>query len=265
MDKKVALHFRDEFRKARDSALKDAEGYQQILFVLERMGSYLLKKNGDLGKYEYCISKLVEQNCPSFLKPSNDYHIKFDRLYEMVRNGRNDALHQGAVARMMTSHSVQLSMMIEDTLMAVAMPEKISEYMVKNPVCAHEWQPISFIRQIMLENSFSHIPFYWEEQKKWHVISDLDVAKIRQKEKLDEKDRAKRLMGTLKCWIKSQKITPPKAKVVSPDKPVCEVLKCTDDCTDDKGWPVLVKRCNCKEKRCDCRELLGIVTPYDLM
>ena len=95
MDKKVALHFRDEFRKARDSALKDAEGYQQILFVLERMGSYLLKKNGDLGKYEYCISKLVEQNCPSFLKPSNDYHIKFDRLYEMVRNGRNDALHQG--------------------------------------------------------------------------------------------------------------------------------------------------------------------------
>ena len=261
MDKKVALHFRDEFKKARDSALKDAEGYQQILFVLERMGSYLLKKKGDLGKYKCCISKLVEQNCPSFLKPSNDYHIKFDRLYEMVRNGRNDALHQGAVARIMTSHSVQLSMLIEDTLMAVAMPEKISEYMVKNPVCAHEWQPISFIRQIMLENSFSHIPFYREEQKEWHVISDLDVAKIHQKEKLDEKDRAKWLMGTLKCWIKSQKITPREAKVVSPDKPVCEVLKCVDD----KEWPVLVKRCNCKEKRCDCRELLGIVTPYDLM
>ena len=50
MDKKVALHFRDEFRKARDSALKDAEGYQQILFVLERMGSYLLKKKGDSWK-----------------------------------------------------------------------------------------------------------------------------------------------------------------------------------------------------------------------
>ena len=254
MDKKVALHFRDKFRKARDSALKDAEGYQQILFVLERMGSYLLKKKGDLWKYQCCISKLVEQNCPSFLKPSNDYHIKFDRLYEMVRNGRNDALHQGAVARMMTSHSVQLSMMIEDTLMAVVNSQRIGDYMVRNPVCAHEWQPISFIRQIMLENSFSHIPFYREEQKKWHVISDLDVAKFHHKEK-------NKLASTLKCCIESKKITPPKAKVVSPDKPVCEVLKCVDD----KEWPVLVKRCNCKEKRCDCRELLGIVTPYDLM
>ena len=251
MDKKVALHFRDEFRKARDSALKDTEGYQQILFVLERMGSYLLKKKGDLWKYQCCISKLVEQNCPSFLKPSNDYHIKFDRLYEMVRNGRNDALHQGAVARIMTSHSVQLSMMIEDTLMAVAMSEKISEYMVKNPMCAHEWQPISFIRQIMLENSFSHIPFYREEQKKWHVISDLDVAKFHHMEK-------NKLASTLKCCIESKKITPRKATVVSPDKPVCEVLKCTDDCTDDKGWPVLVKRD-------DYQELLGILTPYDLM
>ena len=251
MDKKVALHFRDEFRKARDSALKDAEGYQQILFVLERMGSYLIKKKGDLGKYKNCISKLVKQNCPSFLEPSDDCHINFDRLYGMVREGRNDALHQGAVARMMTSHSVQLSMMIEDTLMAVVNSQRIGDYMVRNPVCAHEWQPISFIRQIMLENSFSHIPFYREEQKKWHVISDLDVAKFHHKEK-------NKLASTLKCCIESKKITPRKATVVSPDKPVCEVLKCTDDCTDDKGWPVLVKRD-------DYQELLGILTPYDLM
>ncbi len=84
---------------------------------------------------------------------------------------------------MMTSHSVQLSMMLEDTLMAVANSQRIGDYMVRNPVCAHEWQPISFIRQIMLENSFSHIPFRREEQKEWQVISDLDVAKIHHKAK----------------------------------------------------------------------------------
>lgn len=245
MDKEVALQFRDEFRKARDSALKDAEGYQQILFVLERMGSYLLKKTGDLGKYQCCISKLVKEKCPPFVEPSDDCHINFNRLYDMVRKGRNDALHQGAVARMMTSHSVQLSMMLEDTLMAIAKSEKICEYMVKHPVCAYEWQPISFIRQIMLENSFSHIPFFW--QGKWHVISDLDVAKFRHEEK-------KKLASTLTCCIESEKITPRKATVVSSDKPVCDVLKCAGD----QGWPVLVKRS-------DCKELLGIVTPYDLM
>lgn len=98
MDKKIALYFRGEFKKARDSALKDSEGYQQILFVLERMGSYLLKEKRNLGKYQCCISKLVKKCCPSFVEPSNDYHISFDRLYDMVREGRNDALHQGAVA-----------------------------------------------------------------------------------------------------------------------------------------------------------------------
>ena len=258
MKKKIALHFRNEFKKARDSALKDAEGYQQILFVLERMGAYLLKKKGDLGKYQPYISSLVKKHRPSFLGPSDDYHINFDRLYKMVREGRNDALHQGAVARIMTSHSVQLSMMLEDTLMVIAKPEKIGEYMVTHPVCAYEWQPISFIRQIMLENSFSHIPFYRKEQ--WHVISDLDVATIRHKEELDGRDQSKRLMDTLKCCIDSKKITLREARTVSPDRSVCDVLKCAGDqeCAGGNGWPVLVKRD-------DCKELLGIVTPYDLM
>ena len=245
MDKKIALYFRDEFKEARDKALKDAEGFQQILFVLERMGSYLLKeKKGSLGKYKCCITNLVRQNSPSYLDTSNDYHIKFDRLYEIVQKGRNDALHQGAVARMLTSHSVQLSVMLEDMLMAFAKSEKICEYMVKNPVCVFEWQPISFIRQIMLENSFSHLPFFWKKQKEWHVISDLDVASIRHKDKL---------ASNLECSLKSGNLTR-EARVVSPDTPVCEVL----ECTDDKGWPVLVKRDGCKE-------LLGIVTPFDLM
>lgn len=147
--------------------------------------------------------------------------------------------------------------------------KKICEYMVRNPLCAYEWQPISFIRQIMLENSFSHIPFFWRE--KWHVISDLDVVKIHHKGK-------DKLASTLECCIESKDIDPRKARVVSPDKPVWDVLKCADDkgfaetecspqkgpvcdvlkCAGDQAWPVLVNRC-------DCKELLGIVTPYDLM
>ena len=251
MDKKIALHFRDEFKNARDSALKDAEGYQQILFVLERVGAYLLKKKGNLGKYQPCISNLVKKYRPSFFGPSDDCHINFNRLYDMVRKGRNDALHQGAVARIMTSHSVQLSMMLEDTLMDVANSQTIGDYMVRNPVCACEWQPISFIRQIMLEHSFSHIPFFWQE--KWHVVSDLDVAKIHHKGK-------DKLASTLKRCIETEDIEPQEARVVSRDKLVGEVLKCTSyqDCAGGNGWPVLVKRN-------DCKELLGIVTPYDLM
>ena len=256
MKKEAAIYFRDEFKKARDSALKDAEGYQQILFVLERMGAYRKKRKGTLKAYKKDICGLVKKSHPFEAGLLKDFHISFDRLYEMVSEGRNDALHQGAVARIMTSHSVQLSMMLEDTLMAVTNSQRIGDYMVRNPVCAYEWQPISLIRQIMLGHSFSHIPFFW--QKKWHVVSDLDVARIHQNHK--GKDKEGKLASTLECCIKSKVIEPQEARTISPDEPVCEVLKCAGDqgCTGRKGWPVLVTRN-------DCKELLGIVTPYDLM
>ena len=33
---------------------------------------------------------------------------------------------------------------------------QVSDFMVRNPVCASMWQPLSFIRQSMLVNSFSY-------------------------------------------------------------------------------------------------------------
>ena len=245
MEKEIALYFRDEFKKARHCALKDSEGYQQILFALERMGSFLSKENAGLGKYKRCIVNLVKQNRPCHLRPSKEYHIEFDRLYEMVQKGRNDALHKGAVARLMTSHSVQLSVMLEDTLMSIARSGKISDYMVRNPVCVYEWQPISFIRQIMLENSFTYLPFFRKEQEAWYVISDLDVAKILRMGKVE---------NTLINCVQSERLTR-KATVLGPDTPVCRVLKLPGE----KVWPVLARLEGCND------HLLGIITPFDLM
>ena len=42
--------------------------------------------------------------------------------------------------------------------MAASESEKIGDYMVPNPVCASDWQPVGFVRQMMLANSFSYIP-----------------------------------------------------------------------------------------------------------
>ena len=44
-------------------------------------------------------------------------HLPFYRLYELVMQARNDALHQGAYARHLTSHAIDLSIVIEDALM----------------------------------------------------------------------------------------------------------------------------------------------------
>ena len=37
-------------------------------------------------------------------------------LYDLVRNARNDAMHEGAFARNLAVHLVQLSVMLEDAL-----------------------------------------------------------------------------------------------------------------------------------------------------
>ena len=256
MNRECALSFRDQFRDARYYALEDAEGYQKILFVLERLGSYLSESQGTLGKYEPFIRQLVECHHPNGGRPPegySHYFMDFDTLYYMVREGRNDALHQGAVARILTSHSVQLSIILEDTLSNGTKSEKdrkIKDYMVRNPVCAYLWQPIGFIRQIMLENSFSSLPFQCGDT--WYVVSDCDIARYLAGCKSQE--RKEKLSKTLECVKKSEKILSRKKAVVSPDKTVSEALeraKC-------RGWPILVKRDGCEE-------LLGIVAAFDLM
>ena len=74
-----------------------------------------------------------------------------------LKDGRNDALHQGACARHLANHAVQLALVLEDALMPSE--PKVSDFMVRDAICAAHWQPISFVRQQMLANSFSYLPF----------------------------------------------------------------------------------------------------------
>lgn len=169
-------YFRDLFRQARFAAYRDSEGFQEILFALEKYGSCLAGKILDLGRYGPFISKEIADCLPLCTDISNkwrDYHLPFDNLYELVREARNDALHQGAYARHLTNHAVQLSLMIEDALMNKA--SMISDYMVRGVVTAELWQPVSFVRQQMLANSFSYMPVLIEG--KWNLLSDIGIAK----------------------------------------------------------------------------------------
>ena len=257
MDRECALNFRDQFRDARYGALADAEGYQKILFVMERLGSYLLGKQGDLGKYECPVRLFVECYHPDSGFPAADHSIGFDTLYELVREGRNDALHQGAAARILTFHSIHLSIMLEDALMGKAVSsddKRIKYYMVRNPVCAYLWQPIGFIRQVMLERSFSYLPFRCGDT--WHVVSDADIVTYLQRYDRKKNCIKKRLSTTLECARRRKGNGEPycrKAYVVGPNDTVSSVLsaKCWE-------WPILVKGDGCED-------LLGIVTPFDLL
>jgi hypothetical protein len=96
-----ALHLRDQFRDARLVALEDAEAFHDILFTLERLGYLLQGEERSLREYKEKI-ELEAKNSALAVEIPLDYrewHTPFSELYELVRIGRNDALHQGAFAR----------------------------------------------------------------------------------------------------------------------------------------------------------------------
>ena len=108
LKKEPARWFADQFRSARLAALADAEAFDEITHVVERLGSYLSKedlgdigKNGVLDKYRFRLLDLVKTAglATESRSQSKNCLTPFETLYELVRAARNDALHQGAFAR----------------------------------------------------------------------------------------------------------------------------------------------------------------------
>jgi CBS domain-containing protein len=245
-----AMYFRNEFREARAKALSNAEEFQEILFVLERFGSYL--HGSAEGLYEYrhkirdvaAISPLAEDIPASF--PS--WHVPFSQLYYLVRRARNDALHQGALARHLTRNAVQLALILEDALMSSR--KSAGDYMVRDPVCASLWQPVSFIRQQMLANSFTYLPVWNSEG--WRLVSDYQVALFLRHNVLSRNHRRAKLAMTLEEAVNDGLILEEVCTCLT-NASLDEVLELS------KGRPVLVVDGERPER------LVGIVTPFDLV
>lgn len=59
VEPQAAVGFRDQLRCGRDTAVKDSEEFSEILFVVERLGSFLLKKIATLDRYRPAIQRLA--------------------------------------------------------------------------------------------------------------------------------------------------------------------------------------------------------------
>jgi hypothetical protein len=249
VDRDVALYFRDQFRSARAAAHSDAEGYQEVLFALERLGTYCYGRVAALGSYAKIIGELA---CLSPLaveipRAWREAHVPFATLYELVREARNDALHQGAFARHLTAHAVQLALVLEDALMTEALCA--SEFMVRDVAHAYAWQPVSFVRQQMLANSFSHLPIQLGDAlaARWHLIPDIVLARFL---RVSPEVRKLRLAMTIADALATGELSFPVASCCSPDTSVDQLLPQFD------GHPILVL---------DEQRLLGILTAFDLL
>ena len=247
----IAKNFRDQFRAGRADALADTEGFSEILFPLERLGCFLTGKGLGLGQFReklVCYSK----HSPLATEIPNqhrEFHTPFGTLFELVREARNDALHQGAVARHLTMNATILAIVLEDALSTDL--ELVSDFMIPSPVCAELWQPISFIRQQMLLHSFSFLPFK-QGDGKWHLVSDAQIASFILSFDRKSPERKSRLAMPLSDAL-TNGLKTDEAETLPPETPVSELANRI------KNRPMLV---------CDSdvpHRLLGILTAFDLM
>jgi hypothetical protein len=249
MEGEIARYFRDQFRQARARALQDAEGFQDTIFVLERFGVYLTGRTLDLGKYKKGIEHQAIKSPLADDIPDQHatWHSKFATIYETVRNARNDALHQGAFARHLTNSVIQLALVLEDALMSNG--STTGEFMVREPICASYWQPLSFVRQQMLKNSFTYLPILSDKESHqgWLLVSDYHVAHY-----LRLGDRKARLANTLEAAI-SEGLVVDLADTCFADTSVEEALKVS------KGKPLIVTDREHPDR------MVGIVAPFDLL
>jgi hypothetical protein len=185
---------RDELRTARAAVLRQAEALPEMLFALERVGATVAGKVRTLEGYRKKLTEVGTRSPLAELIPRQHpvLHIGFTALYNLVQTARNEAMHQGAYARHLAQHAVELSLILEDAFMNRS--NRISDYMVKSPVCAEPWQPISLIRQQMLTNSFSFLPVFLGDG--WRLVSDYGIATMLRSVSNDG-ERAKRLNATL--------------------------------------------------------------------
>jgi hypothetical protein len=254
MDEFQELYFRDQFRLARATAFRDAEAFHAAILCLERLGLVLTGKPLGLSRFQAMIENLAYQSpLASFVpKVHQHWHIPFSELYEHVREARNEAVHEGAVARHLTEHALKLLLVLEDAIMSKK--NAIRDFMVRDPVTAFAWQPISFVREQMLTNGFSFIPIHLSHVSRahWGLVSEYAVARYL-RHFGDDQERRRRLAKTVDQAIESQELEIVEAEVCSPTDSIQNVLPRL------RNVPILVIEPSHPD------ELVGIVTAFDFM
>ncbi len=259
LNKESARAFRLELQEAREGAIKDAEAFDGIIHAIERLGTLLKGEVAGLAAFAPKMNLLAGFS-PLASGMVREWHTPFALLYDMVRNARNDALHVGSYARHLTSHAIELALILEDGLRSVEiifkeaekMEINVSDFMVRNPVCAHLWQPISSIRQTMLTNSFSYLPVAIDKSE-WRLVSDLRiVAYLHGCSNAQRKIRLARPLGEAMKEAESP-VKLDEVERVSTTATIEEALR-------KSGGKFLLVFSKSSES-----ELAGILTPFDLL
>lgn len=147
------------------------------------MGKAIVKGDKDkdtLGKLKEELQKFVKKCHPTtgqgqYEVEEGPFESTFKNLLEEVKEARNDEAHTGAAARSAARIAVVVGIYLEDTLMAASGADKdVKAYIHEEVVRAYKWQRLGECRRLMLTHSFSCLPVQIENE--WKMLSDADLA-----------------------------------------------------------------------------------------
>lgn len=239
-----------ELRNARYKSLADAEEYISIIHCVERLGSLLMKNKNKsfctLGDFKDCLHDFVKCYHPECKK--------WETLYKLVRNGRNDLVHEGAAARQLTKWLIEMCIVLEDALIIAAnggeQAMMAEDLMIREVVVAESWEELATVRHKMLERSISYIPTFLSkngEQADWYLIEDGDLARYFRENSGNPPPRRQKVGEVV------EKLEIRKAKKVVCSAKIEEIFDII------MKEPVLVV------DKSDTNRLLGILTAFDLL
>lgn len=237
-------------RDARALVLRDGEAFHEAATALEQIGQVIGKEvKIGLGAYRETLLDLAEE-------AGRHERSSTMRLFKVVCEARNMAVHDGAWARHLSSRLIDLFLILEEAIMATT--QKVEDIMVRNPVVAEPWHMITQVRREMLANSFSWLPI--SHNGVWMIISDADIMHyLRRSSSLTarkeiEAEKCRRLSATLAEVMTEGGLIPVPATRSAPGNTIANLVGIM------KNHPVLVIEGNEGAER-----LVGIVTPFDLL
>ena len=239
--------YRSMLRTARDRSSADAEAVHDLLVAIERLGARLHAGHASgLAAYKGKLADLARGS--GHAEPTSKAALKFTELFELVRKSRNEFVHHGAVARLLVRQVVEMTITLEDALMVDL--DQVKHAMVRSPVCAEAWMHLADIRQTMLENGFSALPYLSLEPPdapRWRLVTDVALACFLPRHGTERRNRFRL---TLKEAIDSGL----ELEFASKTKPDDKLLKVVKGMGPGKLAVVL------HEER-----LVGIVTSFDVL
>ena len=154
-------HTAEALRQARGRVLQGSSNFLDIVQVIERFGKEHWEK-----KYLKCINKKLAKLIDAWNTGGSPEEVR--RLLDAMREGRNEAVHEGTLGRRLARNCVRVSIMVEEALRKEAEMKAVSDHMVETIVHARMWQTLRTIRRTMMENEFTHLPF--ENEGQWYTV-----------------------------------------------------------------------------------------------